>query len=103
MIRRPPRSTRTDTLFPYTTLVRSKYELRDMAGMSTNEPTCLPEYSARAAELGQRNAERMREFADAQRGKKKRPRRWTDAGLGRVSDNLAQWAQEHPEIGRAHV
>src|SRR3546814_17837622 len=25
MIRRPPRSTRTDTLFPYTTLVRSFY------------------------------------------------------------------------------
>src|SRR3546814_6958050 len=25
MIRRPPRSTRTDTLFPYTTLVRSRY------------------------------------------------------------------------------
>src|SRR3546814_11189173 len=29
MIRRPPRSTRTDTLFPYTTLFRSKW-LRDM-------------------------------------------------------------------------
>src|SRR3546814_1302146 len=26
MIRRPPRSTRTDTLFPYTTLFRSTYE-----------------------------------------------------------------------------
>src|SRR3546814_8021494 len=26
MIRRPPRSTRTDTLFPYTTLVRSRTE-----------------------------------------------------------------------------
>src|SRR3546814_19874142 len=26
MIRRPPRSTRTDTLFPYTTLFRSPYE-----------------------------------------------------------------------------
>src|SRR3546814_9435377 len=26
MIRRPPRSTRTDTLFPYTTLFRSMYE-----------------------------------------------------------------------------
>src|SRR3546814_2942704 len=26
MIRRPPRSTRTDTLFPYTTLFRSKSE-----------------------------------------------------------------------------
>src|SRR3546814_21189591 len=28
MIRRPPRSTRTDTLFPYTTLFRSVVELR---------------------------------------------------------------------------
>src|SRR3546814_17030416 len=29
MIRRPPRSTRTDTLFPYTTLFRSKGRLGD--------------------------------------------------------------------------
>src|SRR3546814_3693317 len=28
MIRRPPRSTRTDTLFPYTTLFRSPHEQR---------------------------------------------------------------------------
>src|SRR3546814_7395905 len=28
MIRRPPRSTRTDTLFPYTTLFRSRRGLR---------------------------------------------------------------------------
>src|SRR3546814_12021544 len=27
MIRRPPRSTRTDTLFPYTTLCRSQYDI----------------------------------------------------------------------------
>src|SRR3546814_17621496 len=27
MIRRPPRSTRTDTLFPYTTLFRSNYRV----------------------------------------------------------------------------
>src|SRR3546814_5959072 len=27
MIRRPPRSTRTDTLFPYTTLFRSKFDI----------------------------------------------------------------------------
>src|SRR3546814_8672294 len=36
MIRRPPRSTRTDTLFPYTTLFRSDfltvYDCRDLAG-----------------------------------------------------------------------
>src|SRR3546814_9997380 len=29
MIRRPPRSTRTDTLFPYTTLFRSPYRKAD--------------------------------------------------------------------------
>src|SRR3546814_13093645 len=32
MIRRPPRSTRTDTLFPYTTLFRSDLEQADVAG-----------------------------------------------------------------------
>src|SRR3546814_6878570 len=31
MIRRPPRSTRTDTLFPYTTLFRSRQDERDPA------------------------------------------------------------------------
>src|SRR3546814_12443392 len=31
MIRRPPRSTRTDTLFPYTTLFRSARRRRDRA------------------------------------------------------------------------
>src|SRR3546814_15103055 len=31
MIRRPPRSTRTDTLFPYTTLFRSFHETRPAA------------------------------------------------------------------------
>src|SRR3546814_3209410 len=34
MIRRPPRSTRTDTLFPYTTLFRSQY-FRNVSGGST--------------------------------------------------------------------
>src|SRR3546814_7073690 len=32
MIRRPPRSTRTDTLFPYTTLFRSAAEVADRKG-----------------------------------------------------------------------
>src|SRR3546814_1844065 len=31
MIRRPPRSTRTDTLFPYTTLFRSPADVQDHA------------------------------------------------------------------------
>src|SRR3546814_3452438 len=33
MIRRPPRSTRTDTLFPYTTLFRSRYEESGSTGV----------------------------------------------------------------------
>src|SRR3546814_12159758 len=36
MIRRPPRSTRTDTLFPYTTLFRSK------SVIDGSDPDCVP-------------------------------------------------------------
>src|SRR3546814_13527911 len=35
MIRRPPRSTRTDTLFPYTTLFRSSNSYLSIAGWAT--------------------------------------------------------------------
>src|SRR3546814_16266944 len=35
MIRRPPRSTRTDTLFPYTTLFRSRHARRRMIHAET--------------------------------------------------------------------
>src|SRR3546814_4475716 len=48
MIRRPPRSTRTDTLFPYTTLFRSPLEKREeraethtMTVLVDNEPGVL--------------------------------------------------------------
>src|SRR3546814_5300837 len=36
MIRRPPRSTRTDTLFPYTTLFRSTFRQIPSGGALTN-------------------------------------------------------------------
>src|SRR3546814_4266417 len=39
MIRRPPRSTRTDTLFPYTTLFRSLRRLRAESALRRT-PTC---------------------------------------------------------------
>src|SRR3546814_1439830 len=38
MIRRPPRSTRTDTLFPYTTLFRSLRNLRNILAIDQNAP-----------------------------------------------------------------
>src|SRR3546814_4821975 len=37
MIRRPPRSTRTDTLFPYTTLFRS-IVINNQIGFTTSDP-----------------------------------------------------------------
>src|SRR3546814_16503168 len=37
MIRRPPRSTRTDTLFPYTTLFRSAIRLLKQVGDRSSE------------------------------------------------------------------
>src|SRR3546814_20923783 len=64
MIRRPPRSTRTDTLFPYTTLFRSRGSI--MSGSSSKKrrfalfsillaATLTPS----AAAAGQRSAPRM--------------------------------------------
>src|SRR3546814_9890378 len=41
MIRRPPRSTRTDTLFPYTTLFRS-WELVVKQAADKHKVTCIP-------------------------------------------------------------
>src|SRR3546814_18827433 len=46
MIRRPPRSTRTDTLFPYTTLFRSSS--KDLAALFADAPHLL-ENAARLA------------------------------------------------------
>src|SRR3546814_5645944 len=42
MIRRPPRSTRTDTLFPYTTLFRSQAGTLDSPPIPVSSPS--PEY-----------------------------------------------------------
>src|SRR3546814_1366060 len=42
MIRRPPRSTRTDTLFPYTTLFRSRPSSTGQSRRVFAGPHCLP-------------------------------------------------------------
>src|SRR3546814_9732209 len=49
MIRRPPRSTRTDTLFPYTTLFRSPVE----EPVSMQLAGCSPYEMAEAAKLNE--------------------------------------------------
>src|SRR3546814_7040910 len=50
MIRRPPRSTRTDTLFPYTTLFRSLEPLRRNCGTTSSPGRCGPWPSVRSEE-----------------------------------------------------
>src|SRR3546814_5414499 len=64
MIRRPPRSTRTDTLFPYTTLFRSNALLEDISG---NYADGLAE--GRITEIQQATVERVLiDIANAQGG-----------------------------------
>src|SRR3546814_15281856 len=50
MIRRPPRSTRTDTLFPYTTLFRSLATLSRSPAEATAHASSLLEDTAAIAE-----------------------------------------------------
>src|SRR3546814_17283429 len=60
MIRRPPRSTRTDTLFPYTTLFRSRGrpERRIGAPLGGSHPVGMAEIAgAVETELGQSSVE----------------------------------------------
>src|SRR3546814_17298633 len=58
MIRRPPRSTRTDTLFPYTTLFRSaagRVLAEDVAARRTQPPfdaSAMDGWACRQADLG---------------------------------------------------
>src|SRR3546814_4161515 len=51
MIRRPPRSTRTDTLFPYTTLFRSRRPAERRADGRCDGRGHVQRYAARAADI----------------------------------------------------
>src|SRR3546814_5329876 len=64
MIRRPPRSTRTDTLFPYTTLFRSH-----RAARGRRSRTERPQERARA---GDRRGRARRAGAALSRGRRRR-------------------------------
>src|SRR3546814_8058828 len=57
-MRRPPRSTRTDTLFPYTTLFRSLPPVGDLAGYGGVHPRHLPRLALDAVGEHQRHQPR---------------------------------------------
>src|SRR3546814_3686518 len=72
MIRRPPRSTRTDTLFPYTTLFRSCLAVppdqRLTAPMDPTEAAwCLPAFQAMRRWLAARSEEHTSELQSLMR------------------------------------
>src|SRR3546814_4019041 len=52
MIRRPPRSTRTDTLFPYTTLYRSRDQRGDLGQADVQPGAGADDEQDEADELG---------------------------------------------------
>src|SRR3546814_7852971 len=78
MIRRPPRSTRTDTLFPYTTLFRSPVATRSRAPAKTSK---APATRFRTAPTTDR-----RSSSDGQEPEKRR-RRQPHRGAGAQQGN----------------
>src|SRR3546814_16890512 len=56
MVRRPPRSTRTDTLFPYTTLFRSIWlQPAEIRAAGDRRDYCAIDAGLRSADLRQRD------------------------------------------------
>src|SRR3546814_19051464 len=101
MIRRPPRSTRTDTLFPYTTLFLSDHRTRhdDDAGRDGARPRRL----AQQARLGAFAPEAVRTGARpaGRDGATFRRPRTGQAGLGRALDQCT--AGPHRRRLRRHA
>src|SRR3546814_3712627 len=71
MIRRPPRSTRTDTLFPYTTLFRSFRDEDSDWQIVSGAPISVPDYvtadGGRRTEKGRRSEEHTSELQSLMR------------------------------------
>src|SRR3546814_14528856 len=99
MIRRPPRSTRTDTLFPYTTLFRSGKEFcLKFASIfdrhSPNRFSAIPYNNdgERLIMIGERTKEDLEHSQDID---------LMAGGLGAILSEKEQTAKAGVEIGRA--
>src|SRR3546814_6763724 len=111
MIRRPPRSTRTDTLFPYTTLFRSinttAQRLQDLLSENSLRRMTLPEFREVAG-----GVHAMIEFSRRVRnsivGLQSSGIAYTipqklDALTAHIWNSKAENGSSVTEIGRAHV
>src|SRR3546814_1931595 len=81
MIRRPPRSTRTDTLFPYTTLFRSRQ--RDSRAGRPERAACRSRSSAPRQSPGDAHGRARRRSRPAGQGRGGGDRRGTSTLLAR--------------------
>src|SRR3546814_2278704 len=84
MIRRPPRSTRTDTLFPYTTLFRSVLHALALVGLGRTVAADLRRHLADLLAIGAGDGDGGRLLAlDG------------DAFRDRIGDVVAERSEEH--------
>src|SRR3546814_13936774 len=84
MIRRPPRSTRTDTLFPYTTLFRSETDAAHLLG------------AERIFEVGEAGACKFERLVDMMmRGAARRHEQVPDAGFLRLDRKSTRLNSSH--------
>src|SRR3546814_3772792 len=92
MIRRPPRSTRTDTLFPYTTLFRSAVaEAAQEFALDERQVAALNDLRRRLAERRESRRGERDSFQALLIGTLRRP----DFDRAALVDALAQRSEEH--------
>src|SRR3546814_11390014 len=103
MIRPPPRSTRTDTLFPYTTLFRSltiwmaDCPSQASGGMAPRAPSGSMTMATRSGPAaGDLSLSEIREFAGFPAATQRYIRRSLDIGLER-DDAIARWSRDMVE------
>src|SRR3546814_11674808 len=98
MIRRPPRSTRTDTLLPYTTLCRS-----DRVALAIDRRPEAERLRQRAIVIERRRLDEQRASPrDGDIACRRRQQPGGDAHEARLADAVGA-GDERREIGRAHV
>src|SRR3546814_13209783 len=102
MIRRPPRSTRTDTLFPYTTLFRS--DRHQVARLFEAPADRMLARAARAAEVAEAFIAQIGALIDAERPiDDERRGRHAIVERGRIDEGLDRRARLAFGLGRAEI
>src|SRR3546814_8334070 len=105
MIRRPPRSTRTDTLFPYTTLFRSEIVEKGHVGVDEFgivDGGAQPVVMKFVEQHGDRGALHLM-LVERLDGGEARGGAGPRAGGGTAHSFNSGWSPERRKIGRAHV